>query len=120
MVMVHLVTVVGIPVYFHYCGGELEEISYILKSNTCCGEEESSMADDCCENESTVVRSEGIFDLQKNQDIKSKLFSTLFFVKLSFVVNPEFVVNASPVAWNFYPPPDLQHQAIIECTFLRI
>jgi hypothetical protein len=123
VVTVHLITVIGIPVYFHYCGGELEEISYILKSNSCCGEEEddSSMTPGCCENESVVVRSEGNFDLKKNQEVKSSaLFATLFFVKLPFFANVGFVEGTVASVWNFYPPPGLQHQAIIENTFLRI
>jgi hypothetical protein len=54
LVLVYLVTVTGVPVYNHYCGGELEEVSLLLKSNDCCGEEEEDAG--CCSNEDLYIR----------------------------------------------------------------
>ena len=54
--MVYVTTAIGIPVYKHYCGGELEKVSLLIKSNSCCGGEEDDMGDGCCANENTFVR----------------------------------------------------------------
>jgi hypothetical protein len=115
--------VIGLPVYFHYCGGELEEISVLLKNNSCCGEEEdeSTMDAGCCENESTVVRFENDFFIKKTVDLKaSELFSTLFLVKLPFFEVQFFGDKSISSLRNFYPPPDTGTCPIIETTFLRI
>ena len=33
----------SIPVFLHYCGGEVENVNFVIKGSTaCCGEEEDS------------------------------------------------------------------------------
>lgn len=53
-------SVMGIPVYFHYCGGELEKIDFITKGKSCCDDTESDAPEenkDCCKDESIVIQS---------------------------------------------------------------
>jgi hypothetical protein len=42
-------------VYYHYCGGELESVSALFKSDGCCGDEEEEEDNDCCKNETKVI-----------------------------------------------------------------
>lgn len=47
------------PVYFHYCGGELEKVDFLTKSDSCCGDEEQDPADGdngCCQDEEVFVQ----------------------------------------------------------------
>ena len=39
LVISYMLTVVGMPVYLHYCGGQVEEISYLIETNGCCRNE---------------------------------------------------------------------------------
>ena len=48
-----LINSIGIPVYYHYCGGELESVSALFKSEGCCGEEDDE-ENGCCANETKI------------------------------------------------------------------
>lgn len=53
---VYLINSVGVPVYYHYCDGELESVSALFKSDVCCGEMETEEEDsDCCKNEVKII-----------------------------------------------------------------
>lgn len=54
LVAVYLMGNIGIPVYYHYCGGELESINAMFKNDNCCGEEEEEDSD-CCQNETKII-----------------------------------------------------------------
>ncbi|MBS1638334.1 MAG: hypothetical protein JST26_20640 [Bacteroidetes bacterium] len=49
LVFIYTITSIGIPVYYHYCGGELEKVSALIKAKSCCGS--SDEQDNCCKNE---------------------------------------------------------------------
>jgi len=52
--------VLGIPVYFHYCGGELEKVDFVTKGSSCCDDQESDVPeenDGCCKDETLVLQS---------------------------------------------------------------
>ena len=82
MVTAYVVSAIGIPVFLHYCGGELENVNYVLKGTTCCGEEEDSkpMDDGCCKDEKLVIKNTTDFTLKQinNDLVKSaeKIFSS--------------------------------------------
>jgi hypothetical protein len=114
------VSIVGIPVYLHYCGGELEEVSYVLKSNGCCGDEEP-MDDGCCQNEDYVVRFNPDFVFKKDIDLKTFDLATLFLVETPYLkANLPAIFNFQFSIFNFLRPPDLIQGAIIKVTSLRI
>lgn len=55
IVGVYLCNNIGIPVYYHYCGGELESISTLVKTDGCCGDMEEDEDSDCCKNEVKII-----------------------------------------------------------------
>jgi len=48
--------VVGVPVYFHYCGDELAKIDYVMKGGGCCDDEDDAQDENsCCHDESKFL-----------------------------------------------------------------
>ena len=118
---VYLVTVIGIPVYMHYCGGELEKVNYVIKSNGCCGEEEDS--DDmsgCCKDESLVARYSPDFTAKKiNVGVDFILIPT----DLAFSIVPHISLPNSKelsVSEFLFPPPKLLQNDIVLTSIIRI
>lgn len=118
----YVLTAIGIPVYFHYCGGELEEINYVLKGSGCCGEEEDSDEDNgCCKNENYILKSNVDFTLKEsNTSAFVKLFSQLFFLSLPFSLSPDTSASVLLCQYTIFSPPERQQQGIIATTVLRI
>jgi hypothetical protein len=54
VIAIYLVSNIGIPVYYHYCGGELESVNALFKSSSCCGDDEDEDSG-CCQNETKVL-----------------------------------------------------------------
>jgi hypothetical protein len=52
---IYLVNSVGVPIYYHYCGGELESVSAVFKPDACCEGMEEEEDSDCCKNEVKVI-----------------------------------------------------------------
>jgi hypothetical protein len=121
MVVVYLTTAIGVPVYLHYCGGELEKITFLVKTKSCCGDEEQEDMDNgCCEDENAVARYSPDFTVKKVIDSGFHIADlNLFVVTASFFesrIGPGTVL----VSKCFFPPPDILHSNIIRTTFLRI
>jgi hypothetical protein len=55
IVGIYLLNSIGIPVYYHYCGGELEKVTALFKTNTCCDGEEEENDSDCCQNVEKIL-----------------------------------------------------------------
>lgn len=55
VVTIYLLNSIGLPVYYHYCGGELESVNALFESNSCCSGEEEDKQGDCCSNETQIV-----------------------------------------------------------------
>jgi hypothetical protein len=119
-----MVSVVGIPIYLHYCGGELEEVSYLHKSGGCCGDEESDEATSdsgCCKDENLVLKNTTDFTLKKlnNYDFV-KTCSELSYNSLPFF-NFSDQLPETPAACIFKsPPPGLQNKLIIATMVIRV
>jgi hypothetical protein len=119
-VAVYLFSAIGVPVYLHYCGGELEEVSYLVKSNGCCGEEESDETSDCCHNEDVYLKKTTDFSLNIlhfdfSKTIIQSIILTPFIQHLSFnIQHSTFIIN------NQLPPPKLCQQALLDCSVLKI
>jgi hypothetical protein len=119
----YFTAVVGIPVYLHYCGGELENVSYLIKKVTCCGEEEEDSEDmgGCCKDENVVLRCAPDFTL--------KQINTNHFIKavceLFNVSTPAFNIQIPKIFENIlfsdlFPPPKLQNSLVISTSVIRI
>ncbi len=120
MVVVYVTTAIGIPVYMHYCGGELEKVSFLIKSNSCCGEDEEDMDMGCCADENTIARYAPDFTIKKVVDSNFNIadFNLFTITPLLFDVKIESV--SLLISKYFFPPPDLLHSNIIRTTFLKI
>ena len=119
-----MITVIGIPVYYHYCGGELEEISYLIKSNSCCGDDDGDQGkvdDGCCKDENLILKSTVDFTIKKlNPNSFVKIVTDIFFIPLpcSTISVSDFTVSL--FACSESPPPKLQQNLIISTSVLRI
>ena len=123
VVTAYVVSAIGIPVFLHYCGGEVENVNFVIKGSTaCCGEEEDSepMDDGCCKDEKLVIKNTTDFTLKQINNDLLKTFCQLFYVSKSFLLEdlktPQKLNNHSIEA----PPPKLQASLIISTSVLRI
>ncbi len=121
-VAVYLFSAIGVPVYLHYCGGELEEVSYLVKSNGCCGEEESDETSDCCHNEDVYLKNNTDFSLDILKIDFSKSNSQTDFINPNFQLS---TLNAqlstfNPFVFSKFLPQKLCQRVILETTSLRI
>lgn len=115
LVTVYVVTVVGMPVYLHYCGGQVEEVSYLVESNGCCGDEEPD--NDCCRNEERV--------LLNNEDFTLKQFQASLTLAVLHI--PYLAKYCEPQALTLQPVLDVsrqfspwQHSLLADITVMRI
>jgi hypothetical protein len=118
LVVTYFLTVIGMPVYMHYCGGEVEEVSYLVKQNGCCGDEVPP-DNDCCHDEGLV--------LSNKVDFTIKDFSPDFHEPVTdlFHLLPEQLmpaINESYRACLFHTgcAPPFQNSTLAEIVVLRI
>ncbi len=77
---VYTLSVLGIPVYFHYCGGELEKVDFVTKGSSCCDDEESDLPeenDGCCKDETLVLQSATDALVKKDERVVKQSFLLL-------------------------------------------
>jgi len=122
IVISYVMTVTGIPVYLHYCGGELEEISYLTKTTSCCGEEEEDDTDsDCCKNESQILKN--TIDFTHNTNVSSLPFKSctnIFFLSKLFSSSLSIADSVCSNKTIDHSPPRPQHAVMLSITVLRI
>jgi hypothetical protein len=123
VVTAYVVSAIGIPVFLHYCGGEIENVNFVIKGSTaCCGEEEDAepMDDGCCKDEKLVIKNTTDFTLKQINNDLIKNFCQLFYVSNSFFEG----ILTNDQKFNAYfiesPPPKLQASLIISTSVLRI
>lgn len=54
-VAIYILNNTGIPVYYHYCCGELESVSTLFKADACCGEQDEEENNGCCEDDTKII-----------------------------------------------------------------
>jgi hypothetical protein len=120
VVSVYTISVIGIPVYFHYCGGELEEVNYVVKGSSCCGDQEDNEDNGCCKDEGLVLQSSTDFTIKEIHNFDFvKTFCELHYVSLPFSI--DFISEESIPTLNLiHSPPKLQINEVISTTVLRI
>lgn len=64
----YVFTAIGVPVYLHYCGGELEKVNVGIKTKGCCGDDEADSngdmdGSDCCKDEHLFLQNHHAFTL---------------------------------------------------------
>jgi hypothetical protein len=122
LVAAYFISLLGMPVYFHYCGGELEDISYFMKADGCCeGEDNSGEGpDDCCSNEDLYVVNSADFTAKSSSGIMPlKMLGELACLPvLSYSdLLSKFSVRASQFSER---PPGILQDHIITTSVLRI
>jgi hypothetical protein len=121
--IIYVLSTVGVSVFSHYCGGELEKVTLFSKTKSCCGdEEEVDMEDDgCCKDEIVHVAFQKDFTfytLVKN--IKAPL-NELFVLNTEFSLNVlKYSVSDFLSAHKKIHPPNLVQQDIVSCSVIRI
>jgi hypothetical protein len=115
LVSVYMLTVVGMPVYLHYCGGEVEDVSYLIETNGCCEDEEPN--DDCCRNEGLVLQNAVDFTVKTFSADMHQPEMVVSFLSKKFVATEtkpfdDHSGTETPVPW--------QHSLLAEITVLRI
>jgi hypothetical protein len=95
----------GIPVFFHYCGGDLATISFFDKGDGCCGDEAATDMD-CCSTDINILQQHSDFTSQSENaslDIPSVPLATIQWIAPRVPLQPEIVtLFIEP------PPPPLQ------------
>ncbi len=113
----YLLMHIGVPVFKHYCGGELESISVFVKHASCCGEEEDEPSD-CCKDEVQVANQYSQSVLSKANDLPQIAQVICFFSTTIYkgetpkVINEIFSSNTKAFKWR-----QLQE---LSCSILRI
>ena len=84
-VTVYLLNTIGVPVYYHYCGGELESVTAMFKGESCCGDEQDEDMG-CCQNETKIIsqKSETALNGQHYKLNPSVIDNHLFNTTLNF------------------------------------
>lgn len=104
----------------HYCGGELEKVSFLIEAEGCCDGEEPGEADGCCDNENTFARYSPDFTVKKVVDSNFHIADLNLFVVTTSFLNLKIEATSVLASKYFSPPPDILHANIIRTTFLRI
>jgi hypothetical protein len=104
VVAVYMISNTGIPVYYHYCGGELESVNALFKSTSCCGDDEDENSD-CCQNETKVLAQKSESSLQPVH-FKIAPASLLFFscIKTEHSFPQADHHSIFPPDKHFFPP----------------
>ena len=122
VVTAYVVSAVGIPIYLHYCGGELEKINYVVKGTSCCDDDEgenSEMTNGCCKDENVYLKNNADFTIKQLDFELTKAVSQIFFISLPYSskITAAQLVNSIPYA---QPDPVLQQGLEISTSVLRI
>ena len=123
IVVSYLLTTMGVPVYLHYCGGELEKVSYLVKGKSCCGDDESDAAmqdNGCCKDESYVVSAHQDFTFKQAAKFYPQIIQIglLWTHPSIFTFIPEINIDPQSIC-DLWPPPNIQSK-IINVSVLRI
>lgn len=122
VVLIYVMSTVGVSVFSHYCGGELEKVTLFSKTKSCCGEEdEADMEEGCCKNESVHLAFQKDFTFYTvAKNIKAPV-NQLFILSSSINhLTALNLVNRSFFHYKKVHPPDLVQQDLISCSVIRI
>jgi len=121
VVFTYVFSTVGISVFSHYCGGELEEVALFSKPTSCCGEDESEMEEGCCKNEITHVSFQQDFTFfQLIKDCKVPVIELPLFNFTTLLFDLSGISEGTVSFKKDFPPPNLVQQDIVSISVLRI
>lgn len=117
-VSIYVFSTIGISVFTHYCGNEVESISYLTKGKSCCGDEDNAM--DCCKDEVTHLSLKSDFTFYTLVKKQQVTFLQLFYSPISeiYQTNKQTITQ---VCYKDKPrPPNLIQSQIVSVSNLRI
>lgn len=121
--IIYVLSTVGVSVFSHYCGGELEKVTLFSKTKSCCGgEEESDMGEDgCCKNELVHVSFQKDFTFYTLVNSIKAPIHELFIVRPDFNFAPlkSYIANILSIDRKVHPP-NLVQQNIVESSVIRV
>jgi hypothetical protein len=122
VVCIYVFSTIGISVFSHYCGDELEKVSFFTKTNSCCGDDESdeAMESGCCKDELTHIAFKEDFTFYTLiKDCKAPV-NALFNIIIGFsdpaLQNKSIAYTTS----KWFHPPDLVQDHLVACSVIRI
>ncbi|HRG02101.1 MAG TPA: hypothetical protein PKZ75_13370 [Bacteroidia bacterium] len=119
--IVYVMSTIGISVFSHYCGGELEEVALFSKPTSCCGEDEADMDDGCCKNEISHIAFQKDFTFyQLIKDCKAPVLVLAIFNFQNSIFNFNGTLESLMTVNKEFPPPKLVQSEIVSCSVLRI
>lgn len=119
----YFIAAVGVPVFLHYCGGQLEKVSYVIKGKSCCdGEDDNTNDNDCCKNENFLLKNNPDFTFKPLTHFDfTKITSALFYTSINFSEIFFKQVNKIQLASIIEsPPPKVQNTLVISTSVLKI
>lgn len=120
LVLVYITSSIGVSVYLHYCGGELEKISAV-KVKSCCGGMDEKNDSDCCKNESRHLSLKYEFSAAKSlQPVFTMPAQDLFVALQPFKAFVQLPSSASFLSHASAHPPDPIGLAMVQTSVFRI
>lgn len=122
LAFIYVFASVGVSVISHYCGGELKEVAFFSKPDSCCGEEAEDEEDGCCTNETHHVSFQNDFTFQTAvHQVKIPVLNLFFnFDHLSSSSVSDSKDSQIIIAPITYPPPDIIQRDIVSVSVIRI
>ncbi len=114
----YVFSTIGISVFTHYCGDEIESISYLTKAKSCCGDEDEAM--DCCKDEVTHLSLKSDFTFYTLVKKQQVTFLQLFYSPVSEIYHTNNITTKSFCYKDKPRPPKLIQTQIISVSSLRI
>lgn len=122
VVLIYVMSTVGVSIFSHYCGGELEKITLFSKTKSCCGEEtEADMEDGCCKNESIHLAFQKDFTFYSvAKNLKAPVNQLFILSSLINHISALNLVNSSFLNYKRVHPPNLMQDEIVSSSIMRI
>lgn len=95
----------GIPVFFHYCDGDLATISFFEKGDGCCGDEAAKDMD-CCSTDITILQQHSDFTAQTEKH--NLVVTAVPLATIQWIASVVFVTPKLVTVFIDTPPPPLQ------------
>ena len=115
----YVFSTIGISVFTHYCGDEIESISLFLKSKNCCGDDNEPM--NCCKDEVKHLSLKSDFTFLSVNKKLAPFFHILFFNSYFIQIDASLGSHQLVVYFRDRPrPPNLIQKFIVETSILRI
>lgn len=124
VVLTYFVPTIGIPIYLHYCGGELEKINYLVNTRACCDgedEEQAEATNGCCKNEQIVLINGSDFTFDSSYNYKfSQTYTQSFCAILPIYLQTkrDNFHEQSNYSQNFLPQKLLQSLLVFSSVLL--